>query len=95
MGKIEAYRKYCEYFGKENVCPIYIEVDDGVRLGRALERERRQQRPQYREMCRRFIADDDDFSEDNMKLCGIERRFVNDKLDECIDEIKAYIKENA
>ena len=61
LGTIEAYVKYCEYFGKANVCPIYIEVDDGVRLGRALERERRQQKPQYREMCRRFIADDDDF----------------------------------
>lgn len=38
LGTIEAYGKYCEYFGKSNVCPIYIEVDDGVRLGRALER---------------------------------------------------------
>lgn len=95
LGTIEAYGKYCEYFGKANVCPIYIEVDDGVRLGRALERERRQQKPQYREMCRRFIADDDDFSEENMKRCGIDRRFVNDNLEQCIEEIKTYIKENA
>ena len=73
----------------------YIEVDDGVRLGRALERERRQQKPQYREMCRRFIADDDDFSEENMKRCGIDRHFVNDNLEQCIEEIKTYIKENA
>ena len=66
-----------------------------MRLGRALERERRQQKPQYREMCRRFIADDDDFSEENMKRCGIDRRFVNDNLEQCIEEIKTYIKENA
>lgn len=95
LGTIEAYRKYCEYFGKANVYPIYIEVDDGVRLKRALERECRQQKPKYREMCRRFIADDDDFSEENMKLCEIDRRFVNDELEKCIDEIKAYIRENA
>ena len=91
LGTIEAYRKFCEYFGNDKVCPIYIEVDDGVRLKRALEREIKQKKPQYREMCRRFIADDDDFSEENMKLCGITRRFVNDILDDCIAQIKDYI----
>lgn len=95
LGTIEAYRKYCEYFGKEHVCPIYIEIDDGVRLKRALERECRQEKPQYREMCRRFIADDDDFSEENIRLCGIEKRFTNDRLLDCIEQIKQYIKENA
>lgn len=43
LGTIEAYNKYCEYFGKDRVCPIYIEVDDGTRLRRALERECRQE----------------------------------------------------
>lgn len=93
LGTIEAYRKYCDYFGKEYVVPIYIEIDDGVRLQRALDRERKQQNPQYREMCRRFMADDDDFSEENMKLCGIQKRFVNDILEDCIAEIKKYIRE--
>ena len=91
LGTIEAYRKYCDYFGNEYVVPIYIEIDDGVRLARALERERRLLKPDYREMCRRFIADDDDFSEENIKRCGIDKRFVNDILEECIEEIKKYI----
>lgn len=91
LGTIEAYSKYCEYFGKDKVCPIYIEVDDGVRLKRALERECRQEKPQYKEMCRRFIADDEDFSEENMDKCGITRRFVNDELEDCIAKIKEYI----
>lgn len=30
-----------------------------------------------------------------MKRCGIDRRFVNDNLEQCIEEIKTYIKENA
>lgn len=94
-GTIEAYRKYCEYYGNEHICPIYIEVDDGIRLKRALERECSLGRPQYREMCRRFIADDDDFSEENIKLCGIEKRFINDRLEDCIAQIKQYIRENA
>lgn len=93
LGTIEAYRKYCDYYGKENVVPIYIEIDDGVRLQRALDRERHEKEPHYREMCRRFIADDDDFSEENIKLCGIQKRFVNDILEDCIAEIKNYIRE--
>ena len=35
-------------------------------------------------MCRRYIADEDDFSEENMRQCGIIKRFVNDKLEDCI-----------
>ena len=37
--------------------PLYVEVDDGLRLSRALERERKQTEPKYAEMCRRFLAD--------------------------------------
>lgn len=46
---------------------IYVEVDDGVRLQRALEQERSQEQPKYAEMCRRFLADEQDFSEENLK----------------------------
>lgn len=94
LGTIEAYRNYSDNFGNEYVVPIYIEIDDGVRLQRALDRERHLQEPNYREMCRRFIADDDDFSEENIKRCGIHRRFVNDVLEKCINEIKEYIAIN-
>ena len=54
-------KKMQNYFGKENVIPIYIQVDDGVRLERALERERTQKEPKYAELCRRFLADEKDF----------------------------------
>ena len=93
VGTIEVYRKYCDYFGKENVIPIYIEVEDGDRIIRAVEREKTRKVPQYREMCRRFIADDDDFSEENLAECGITRRFENIELEECINHIKKYIFE--
>ena len=33
------------------VIPIYIEVEDGLRLERALCRERQQKEPKYAEMC--------------------------------------------
>ena len=34
-----------------------IELDDGVRLQRALDREKAQDHPKYEEMCRRFLED--------------------------------------
>jgi guanylate kinase len=73
--------------------PIYIEVDDGIRLERALKRERKQETPRYEEMCRRFLADAKDFSEENIEKCRVTRRFVNNtELQECIDEVKVAIR---
>ena len=56
--------------------PLYIEVDDGLRLSRALERERKQTEPKYAEMCRRFLADCEDFTEEKIAEAGIVRRFL-------------------
>ena len=47
IGTLEAYTKIREYFGKEAVVPIYIEVEDGERLQRALNRERAETSPKY------------------------------------------------
>ena len=71
--------------------PIYIEVDDGERLERAVKRERSQQEPKYAELCRRFLADEIDFKEENILAAGIERRYENDCLEHCICEIKEMI----
>ena len=63
IGTLESYKKLKDYFGQDKICPIYIEVEDGERLSRALIREGKQKIPQYAEMCRRFLADCEDFSE--------------------------------
>lgn len=91
INTLEGYQKISKYFGKENVIPIYIEVEDGIRLERALERERKEKNPKYSELCRRFLADQEDFSESNILQAGIQRKFVNNDLNECITEIKKYI----
>lgn len=93
IGTPESYNKTREYFGEENVVPLYIELEDGERLNRALCRERNQAEPKYEEMCRRFLADSVDFSEEKLQQAGIERRFYNQDLQECLEEILAYIKE--
>lgn len=93
IGTLESYEKIRDYFGKEKVVPVLIDLDDGERLQRALDRERAQDMPQYREMCRRFLADIQDFSEEKIKAAGIEKVFINDDLDRCLSEIMEYIKE--
>lgn len=91
IGTLVSYRALREYFGEDKIISIYIEVEDGMRLSRALERERRQAEPKYAELCRRFLADSEDFSEDNLKRAGITRRFENIDLDCCLEEIEKYI----
>lgn len=92
IGTLESYQDMCNYFGKETMVPLYVEVEDGLRLSRALERERQQEAPKYAEMCRRFLADSADFSEEHLTEAGIEKRFQNIAFQECVQEICEYIK---
>ena len=91
IGTLESYMKLKKYYGEEAICPIYIEVEDGERLERALKREKIQEKPKYEEMCRRFLADQGDFSEENILKAGIWKRFQNVDLEECVKEIINYI----
>ncbi|MBU3840197.1 MAG: guanylate kinase [Candidatus Ruminococcus intestinipullorum] len=93
MGTLESYQEMKRYFGEERVEPIYIEVEDGVRLERALKRERMQKEPKYNELCRRFLADSEDFSEVNLEKVGIQRRFQNIDFQTCLNEVIEFIKE--
>lgn len=91
IGTLESYLKTREYFGKAKVLPILLEVDDGIRLQRALDRERRQENPKYEELCRRYLADAEDFSEEKIKEADITLRFSNENLEKCLSEIEEYL----
>lgn len=93
IGTLESYIQIRRYFGEEVVVPIYIEVETGERLARALERERKQENPKYEEMCRRFLADEKDFSEEKICQAGITKRFTNTTKTDCVQEIRQYILE--
>ena len=94
IGVLESYLALRDYYGAERVVPLSIEVEDGERLQRALDRERAQQEPKYAELCRRFLADSEDFAEEKIAEAGIEKRFRNRDLKESIEEISEYIKEH-
>ena len=94
IGTLESFVRLREYYGNEVMWPIYIEVEDGERLERALAREKTQEVPNYEEMCRRFLADSKDFSEEKIKEAGINQRFSNDgTIEDCIRDIKEAIKQ--
>ena len=94
IGTLESYLKNREYFGEDKLLPVLIELDDGERLQRALDREKNQDQPKYDEMCRRFLADGEDFSQENIAAAGIKQKFYNNELKVCIEEIEKYIKKH-
>lgn len=91
IGTLDTYEKLRKYYDSEQICPIYIEVEDGVRLERALRREKKQTKPKYEEMCRRFLADQRDFSKERLEDLNIDHRFENVTLEETVNQVAEYI----
>lgn len=61
----EGIRSFLRVFGG-SVRPVLLTLPNGQRLHRCLEREDAQPRPDYAELCRRFLADEEDFSPENL-----------------------------
>ena len=87
IGTLESYEKMCAYFEAGKMVPVYIEVPDGIRLLRAVKREENQKKPNYREVCRRYLADEKDFSEENLERLGVTKRYQNTDMEICVEEI--------
>ncbi len=80
IGTLESFVKLRDYYGTDRVVPLYIEV------------EKKQDVPKYKEMCRRFLTDSEDFSEEKILEAGIDRRFDNNgELSDCIADIRKFI----
>lgn len=91
IGTLSSYEKMREHFG-ERMVPLLVTVEDGERLIRAIKREQLQKEPVYAEVCRRFLADEQDFSKENIEKNGITHFFDNQDLENCINSIKQFIK---
>lgn len=87
IGTLESYCRMREYYGEKNVVPLYIEVEDAERLRRAIRREEERKIPDYKELCRRFLADSEDYSEENLIKHGIVKRILNHDGTRCLEEI--------
>lgn len=95
INTLSGFNQMKAYLGADKVKPIYIEISDIEILKRAINREEKQTEPNVAEVCRRFLADNSDFSEENLKLSGVnaKSRFTNDDIDSCTEKITAFIKE--
>ena len=94
IGTLQSYIKIREHLDDDVLVPVYIEVDDDIRFLRAVEREKRQSAPKYAELCRRFLADNEDFSDEKLSEAGIDQRFNNNgSPDECLAAVKKYISD--
>lgn len=91
----EAIEKFVFHFGKENIYVIYLFLDDRERLLRCINRESMQITPNYKEVCRRFLGDEEDFFEDklkNMDNCIFVDTMGDTKTN--VDKIKDIIRSN-
>lgn len=92
IGTLESYLKLREFWGADRMVPLYIQVDDDIRLMRAIKREQCEAYPNYKELCRRFIADSEDFSDEKLKNAGIETVFDNNGcVESCIKSVEDYM----
>ena len=89
----EAYAALAAYYGPENIRPVYVVSSDADRLRRSIKREEKQASPNFSEVCRRYLADEKDFSPETLKKLGITRSFTNEDYDKCVSEIVAYIRQ--
>ena len=92
IGTPQAFVSIRECFGADKVIPVCVTVEDGERLLRAVQRERREEKPRYDELCRRFLADQEDFSKKRLLSSGVTNFFDNTDLDTCIREIADFIR---
>lgn len=93
IGTLESFEALVNRYGRSKVLPIYIEVEDGIRLSRAIDRERLEPYPRYDEICRRFLADSRDFSTENLEKLEITKVFSNTDLENCVKEVHQFINQ--
>ena len=84
--------QFVKFYGMENIISLLIKVDDGIRLQRALDREKMEESPKYQELCRRFLADSIDFSEENINKRPITSIINNNSLDNTMEEVEKVLK---
>lgn len=77
-GTTERYFALRKFYGAENVTPIYIDVDDKTRILRSIQRQ------DLREVCRRFLDE-----QDSQKM---QPSFENYCLEKCVMEIENFME---
>ncbi len=91
---LEGYNKIREYYGDDIVVPIYITVPDVIRMERSINREKKEENPCVAEVCRRYLADEEDFSQENLKNARITESIDNLDMDKALEQIDKVLAKN-
>lgn len=94
IGTPKSFKDLENVYGKKKMVPIYIDtINDYSRLLRCIKREMQNKNQNYKEICRRFLADEEDFS-DNILSDINPFVSINQSQVECAMEIYNYLKQN-
>lgn len=75
-----------------DLVPIYIDLEDGERLIRSIKREQTKDKPNYEEICRRYINSDQlEFTEEMLEEIGVYRFSNDNKIEDTVKQIKEFI----
>ncbi len=92
IGTPDVVDKLYERYDNNSIVVIYLELDDKERLLRCINRESQQKLPNYSEVCRRYLADEQDFSKDRLEkysnLYKVDSSHsIDQNIKECIEII--------
>lgn len=91
---LEGAKALMDAYGPQAVRVVYLYVDDRTRLLRCMEREERQERPDYAELCRRFLADQSDFSDDKLaQFPNLHRIDTGSGVEDCLRQWEELYRE--
>lgn len=67
IGTLVSMRSLVEHVPSHKIVPIHVRCSAVERLRRAVEREHRSSHPDFEEVCRRFLSDEEDYSDDKLQ----------------------------
>ena len=95
INTLQGLDRYLKYFGEEDIISLLVQVDGETRIKRALERENRKIKPNYEELCRRYLADSKDFSLENIQKRKISAIIDNNgSLDDSYEQVKKVLEKH-
>ena len=74
IGTLESYESIRTYFGENGAVPIYIEVEDGERLIRAVNREKQQKKPNIQSFAAVFWLTRQTFQKKSWRRPGLRQK---------------------
>lgn len=93
---LEGAKGLVRSYGENAVTLIYLYLDDHARLQRCISRESRQTAPNYSEVCRRYLADEEDFTEAKLgefkRIIRVDTGAAN--VTECEEIVRLMLEKN-